>query len=61
MNIYPNPSTNILQLEFKSAIDRMSNIQILNLISRVVHFEQRSVFKGLNSFSINVSGFPEGL
>lgn len=57
--LYPNPSNNLIHLIFKTPLNELCQISILNSMGQVIQIE--SMIQGLSQHSINVADIPNGL
>ena len=59
IEIYPNPSSGMFTIEFRSIIEKKSNISILNSIGNVVFSEELMI--GESSKDIDLSELSKGI
>jgi hypothetical protein len=59
--LYPNPASEFIYLNFKSDIEGMSNMQILNSIGQLVKQHPVNTIKGHNQFKIQVADISPGM
>lgn len=62
-NLYPNPCSNILQLEFYSVDTQKLEISIINMQGQIMYKQQHPVYRtSYNTLRINdVADFPKGM
>ena len=60
LNIHPNPAKNILHIQLNKAIAGKYNIEIINLLGKVLLRKQINCVEGNNEFSIPATNFPDG-
>jgi hypothetical protein len=59
--LYPNPVSEFIYLHFKSDIEGMSNVQILNSIGQLVKQHPVNTIKGLNQIKIQTANIKPGM
>ena len=60
LNVYPNPSKDIINLSILSKSDEEVNINILNIEGKEVNSFKKTIIKGNQSLSFNVAHLPSG-
>ena len=58
---YPNPFTDIINVEIESAISEDVEISVVNLSGQVVYMTNKYLSAGLNSFEINADNYVSGV
>ncbi len=61
ITIYPNPSSDFLNIEFISETDQTLNIKIFNAIGELLLLQSGQSVPGLNKIELPVFDFPEGI
>lgn len=62
VRVYPNPATDLLNLEINSALPDLVNITISNVSGKVIfNSGHNPLTKGINNISIPVSELPKGM
>jgi hypothetical protein len=60
-NVYPNPASGILNLSYTSKQNEKLNFRLIDPAGRIVFEKEIPAGSGLNSYSIDVSGFAKGI
>jgi hypothetical protein len=61
INVYPNPASDYINIEFNSSKVNTSSVEIIDIIGKTVLTEQMEFVEGNNNFEVNVSGIPSGI
>ncbi|MDD3740406.1 MAG: T9SS type A sorting domain-containing protein [Bacteroidales bacterium] len=61
LNLYPNPVSDILNLELFTETNEIIEISILNISGQIVSKETYEIYGGLNNFTIDVSDYQGGM
>jgi hypothetical protein len=61
IQLYPNPTTGSLTLNFKSKESLIGALQITDVLGRVVNAQTINITKGENTFTNTVSSLPNGI
>ncbi|MDD3740405.1 MAG: T9SS type A sorting domain-containing protein [Bacteroidales bacterium] len=61
ISVYPNPVTDILNLEIFTETNEIIEISILNISGQIVSKETYEIYGGLNNFTIDVSDYQGGM
>jgi hypothetical protein len=61
LNIYPNPATNALQVDFSSAISQTIEMRLVNVTGDAIYSSTMANVSGAISKSIDVSDFAKGI
>lgn len=59
IHLYPNPTSNTLTLEFKGAVPKAGNVQILDLYGRLL--EKQNLLPGHQKHQLSVADLPAGM
>jgi len=57
----PNPFSNVTEISFSSDVNSIYNVEIFNMIGKVVYKETVKAQRGVNKFNFNASDLPEGV
>jgi para-nitrobenzyl esterase len=60
LNIYPNPTTNILNLDLNINTKGKAKLLITNTLGQIVHAENRNMNQGENHLNLNISNLEKG-
>lgn len=60
-NAYPNPFTDIINVEIESAVSENVEISVVNLNGQVVYMTNKYLSAGQNSFEINADNYVPGV
>ena len=60
-NAYPNPFTDIINVEIESAVSEDAEISVVNLNGQVVYMTNKHLSAGQNSFEINADNYVPGV
>ncbi len=60
LNVYPNPSKDIINLSILSKSDEEVNINILNIEGKMIKSYKKTIFKGNQNLSFDVANLPSG-
>ncbi len=60
-NAYPNPFTDIINVEIESAVSEDAEISVVNLSGQVVYMTNKHLSAGQNSFEINADNYVPGV
>jgi uncharacterized repeat protein (TIGR01451 family) len=58
--VFPNPSSEVVQAEFQSAVDATADLQVYNFSGQVMLSKRVSLQTGLNTLQMDVSTLPSG-
>ena len=61
VNIYPNPSTGIFNVDLQSTISSKINIMVISATGRVIKNSENILTQGSKSIKINLSDYPSGI
>lgn len=61
VNVYPNPSTDFVNIEIQSTKNQKAQIQILDMNGRVVSQESTVISQGVNALKLNVNTLDYGV
>ena len=59
--VFPNPSSNFVNLEFNSPTDAQIELVLINLQGKEIQRSSRSLVNGDNQLRVDVSSLPEGV
>ena len=60
LNIHPNPAKDVLHIQLNQALAGKYNIEIINILGKVLLRKQINCTEGVNEFSIPTTNFPDG-
>jgi hypothetical protein len=60
LNLYPNPATEEIKLEFESSEDANFTVNITDIIGRLLKSTQHTATQGLNQVLVNIQDLPAG-
>ena len=61
INVYPNPSNGLFNLNFRVLEAGTSNLQVFDLAGRIVVDQALNVASGFNNYSLNMNGVSNGI
>ncbi len=61
LSVYPNPATNQLNLDFNTSLSEKTMIRMMDVTGRVVRTDTYDSTKGMNQYSIDLSGLGNGI
>ena len=59
--IYPNPSTGLFNIKIEAQNNEEAQIRVTNQLGQLVHSENRTALKGINSLSIDLNNQENGV
>jgi len=57
----PNPFSNVTEISFSSDVNSIYNIEVFNMIGKVIYKEAIKAQKGMNRFNFSASELPQGI
>jgi len=61
ISVFPNPASNNLQLLLEANATEQANLRIINMTGSLMAESMKSIHPGTNSFTWNISTWPEGV
>lgn len=61
VNVYPNPSTNLANIEFNAGLNADVNVQVTNSIGQVVYVQSMGEISGMQKIELNTADLDAGL
>ena len=60
-NIFPNPTNDLINIEYYSSKQSKGKLEVMNLTGQVVHAENVNCNVSLNQKQISLKHFPQGI
>ena len=61
VNVYPNPTRDVVNLDFYSQVDNQLHVKVLDMTGRVVKTVQVQINMGQNTVGLGIGEFPQGI
>lgn len=60
ISVFPNPTSDVLQLKLNSILDYDAKIELINLLGDIIYSKNESISKGESTFNIQTKAFSKG-
>ncbi|HPT14775.1 MAG TPA: T9SS type A sorting domain-containing protein [Bacteroidales bacterium] len=61
LKLYPNPASNLLNVEFNSTTEGTVTMRLLDMTGRLLKLAETKVAEGENTFTLNLENLPDGM